>query len=86
MVGWVAEGALSTETSASIKLLKIGEPSPPISTEDGVHILLIEDVRDAKPATFSVVKPALEEAYATEMLGEHLTHLRRTRRSAGATT
>jgi hypothetical protein len=83
LVGWVAEGALSNETSASIKLLKVGEASAPIQTEDGVHILLIEDVRDAKPAPFSVVKPALEEAYATEMLGEHLTHLRRSRRAAG---
>jgi parvulin-like peptidyl-prolyl isomerase len=82
LVGWVAEGALKKETSASIKLLKLGEASPPISTEDGVHILLVEEVRDAKPATFSVVKPALEEAYATEMLGEHLTELRRARRAA----
>jgi parvulin-like peptidyl-prolyl isomerase len=84
LVGWVAEGALSQEISASIKLLKVGEVSHPISTEDGVHILLLEEIRDAKPAPFSVVKPALEEAYATEMLGEHLMDLRRTRRAAGA--
>lgn len=84
LVGWVAEGALSDETCASIKSLKLTEPSPPIATNEGVHILLIEEVREAKPAPFSVVKPALEDAYSAELLGVHVTQLRRARQTAVA--
>lgn len=45
LVGWVAPGALAAELDAALGMARAGDLLGPIKTVDGMHILLVREVR-----------------------------------------
>lgn len=71
-LGWVEEKDLVAPLAQAVKELIPGTLSKPIDTQAGVHLLIIEDVKESQPYTFEQVEQKIraqllkqrgEEAY-----------------------
>ncbi len=68
-LGYVLEDNMVKEIAAVATTLKKGEISKPVQTKSGWHIVKVEDVKEAKSATFEDVKESLREQMIKEETG-----------------
>lgn len=61
-IGWLAEPSIAPDIRKAASALSKGEISPVVEGREGYHILRLEDVREAGPASFEEAEPELRQA------------------------
>ena len=61
-IGWVAEESITPEIRKAVAGLSKGQVSSPVKGSEGYHIVLLEDVREAGPASFEEAREDLKAA------------------------
>jgi peptidyl-prolyl cis-trans isomerase D len=60
-LGYTAGDAFPTPMEEAIAALDVGELSAPVSTEAGIHLILVTDRREGSPPSFEELRSKLEE-------------------------
>lgn len=61
-LGWLAEEAITPEVRPTVSTLAKGQVSAPVKGNGGYHIIRLEDVREAGPASIEEVREDLKTA------------------------
>ena len=74
---WNAPGNFVKPFSDAMVATPKGKFTPkPVQTQFGWHVIMVEDVRDAKIPTFEEVKPQLLQRMQAQMLDQYFKELR----------
>lgn len=78
-VGWVAQGRAQPALDAVIFALEPGELGGPVESTEGWHLLQVQDVSDAKYASFDdeVTRKHVRRKYIHEQLNNYVVGLRK---------
>ena len=83
LIGWVTRGELVPALEDVVFSLEPGTMSPPVSTEFGYHLLLVEDHQDAGQASFEEarveIEPVLRAQATDELYKKWIAELRQRR-------
>ncbi|WP_298840034.1 peptidylprolyl isomerase [uncultured Roseobacter sp.] len=63
-LGWFGMGQMVPPFEAAALALEVGEVSPPVETQFGWHVLILNDKREVGPPAFEAVRRNLEEQLA----------------------
>lgn len=74
-LGWFTEGMMVPEFEAAVLELEPGEVSPPVQTQFGWHIVLLNDTRDQAAPSLDQVRPQLEETIRRARVDARLEEL-----------
>ncbi len=70
-LGYFTKRVMVPEFSNAVFKMKKGEFSKtPIKTQFGYHVVMVQDIRDSKPAELKVIKPQLRAMLAQNVLAE----------------
>lgn len=69
-VDWLEEAALAPEILAVLRTMKPGQISDAIETQNGWHILRLQEFQAAAPATLEQARPTLVNALRTQRANE----------------
>lgn len=58
-LGWFGEGMMVPEFEEAVKVLEVGEISPPVKTQFGWHVLVLTDTRQTEAPTLDDVREEL---------------------------
>jgi peptidyl-prolyl cis-trans isomerase C len=76
-LGWASPANFVKPFSDAMTGLQKGKFTPqPVRTQFGWHVILLEDVRDAKIPPFEEVKPQLMQRMQPKVIDDHLKELR----------
>jgi parvulin-like peptidyl-prolyl isomerase len=70
LLGWVSRGELVVDLEEVIFRMEPGSLSPPVGTQFGYHLLLVEEFQAAGQASFEEVRMEIEPALRAQAAGE----------------
>lgn len=74
-LGWFGEGDMVSEFFDAVTALKPGEVSPPVKTDFGWHVILLNETREKQRPDFDTVRGELENQLRQSILEAHLKKL-----------
>ncbi len=75
-LGWFGLGQMVAEFEESVKLLEVGEVSPPVQTQFGWHVLILNDLRETSPPTLDEVRDNMTQRIQGKRIEVKLIELR----------
>lgn len=67
-LGWFGEGMMVPEFEEAVKVLEVGEISPPVKTQFGWHVLVLTDTRQTEAPTLDDVREELANEIRQEAM------------------
>jgi peptidyl-prolyl cis-trans isomerase C len=74
-LGYLVLDSLDKDFADKVKGQAIGKISSPFKTKFGWHIIIVEDKRDAQPATFEAVKDNLKKQMQTQYISDYIKEM-----------
>lgn len=74
-LGWTGVGSFVPEFEAAMLQLKAGEVSPPVKTQFGWHIIILNEARDKPAPKLAVVLDEIEESLKAVALENRISQL-----------
>lgn len=75
-LGWFSLGQMVAEFEEAVQLLEVGQVSPPVQTQFGWHVLILNDTRDSVPPTLEEVRPNMMQRIQGQRIEAKLAELR----------
>ena len=75
-LGWFGKGAMVPSFEAAVADLDVGAVSPPVKTQFGWHVIILNETRNASAPTLAEVRPELEDALRESALSNAIELLR----------
>lgn len=75
-LGWFGLGQMVGEFEEAVQLLEVGEVSPPVQTQFGWHVLILNDIRETAPPTLEEVRGNMAQRIQGQRIEAKLAELR----------
>lgn len=75
-LGWFGLGQMVGEFEEAVQLLEVGEVSPPVETQFGWHVLILNDIRETAPPTLEEVRGNMGQRIQGQRIEAKLIELR----------